>query len=45
MSKKKIKTKDTSIILNTLKMDSPYVCPNCGERHYAYISKKRKQKE
>lgn len=44
MSKKKIKTQNTSIILNTLKMESPYVCPKCGENHYAYISKKGKHK-
>ena len=25
-------------------MKSPYICPNCGERHYVYISKKGKTK-
>ena len=44
MSKKKIQNKNTSIILNTLKIESPYVCPKCDERHYAYISKNGKQK-
>lgn len=36
--------KKESIILNTLKIKSPYICPNCGEKHYAYVSKKGKQK-
>lgn len=44
MSKKKIKTKNTSIILNTLKIESPYVCLKCGEKHYDYISPKGKHK-
>lgn len=33
------------IILNTLKVKSPYICPNCEERNYAYISKKKNKKE
>lgn len=45
MSKKNNKTSTSNpITLNTLKLQSPYVCPNCGEDHYAYISKKGKQK-
>lgn len=45
MSKKHNSTiVEKPIILNTLKVKSPHICPNCGERHYAYISKKRKQK-
>lgn len=45
MSKKHNSTiVEDPIILHTLKVKSPYICPNCGERHYAYISKKRKQK-
>lgn len=26
-------------------MESSYVCPNCDERHYAYVSKKENKKE
>ncbi len=45
MNKRKRKNnKSASIVLNTLKIKSPYISPNCGENHYAYISKKGKQK-
>lgn len=45
MNKRKWKNnKSASIVLNTLKIKSPYICPNCGENHYAYISKKGKHK-
>lgn len=45
MNKRKRKNnKSVSIVLNTLKIKSPYICPNCGEKHYAYISKKGKHK-
>lgn len=44
MKKNRNKIQNDSIILSTLKIKSPYICPNCGEKHYAYISKKRKYK-
>ena len=27
-----------------IKIESPYTCPNCGEKNYFYISKKGKKK-
>lgn len=44
MSKNNKTKRHESIILNTLKIESPYICPNCGEKHYVYISKKGKHK-
>lgn len=44
MNKKDQTTANQPIILNTLKEKSLYICPNCGETHYTYVSKKGKQK-
>lgn len=38
------KNTSESITINTLKIKSPYICPNCGEKYYTYVSKKGKQK-
>lgn len=45
MRKKNTKTiTDNPIILNTLKVKSSYVCPNCGEEHHTYRFLQGKQK-
>lgn len=45
MSKKHNKTVvEEPIILNTLKVKSPYICPKCGEIHYIYVFKSGKKK-
>lgn len=35
---------DKPIILNTLKIQPSYVCPNCGEKHHTYMFSQWKQK-